>query len=894
MADSDDKIEVKIGAQADEMQQGVAQASDALQAGVNQMIELLQQLVTQSAESSAKIVEDEEKIAHAIEESSEESETALRRMTESIKEQTAEAHEQLEGFVNTINSVQRAFRLLGEVAMLGFVGEQILDLGKEFAEFAEQTSQAAQKTGLTTEKIQELSFAGQQNAVSTEQMQTSLIHLARSMAEAQAGSEQAENAFKSLGISADEIKGASLDEVLDKVANAFQTHADGAAKAALAQQLFGRAGTALIPTLNQGAEGLAKYAEQAKQLGVIMGQDDIEAGEKLNEQFDVLDSQMAALKLRAGSELAPAMTQIANAMLSVSSKGGPLDDMFSALGSVMKFVTAVAMGVGTAFQQMSELIATAVVAINAVVHGEFDLAVNEVKQGFTNMESQGNSYLSFLDKLYAKQDEAPSHAKEGEGGAKPQLQIQPGKDKNAADPVEIWRQQLEQQREASGDYFKQDLAGEEDFWTQKLALTAAGSKQQAAVLHELYQVRSQEAHAQLADDLAQDKAAYDADAQGSLDRVNIATQMAQRIGAAYGEESAQYKAALNEERKAAEEWHAEQQRLLSDQVQQSAQAAATQAAQDSEAAKNRYKLGQETSAQETAELIAAEGQRYSAEMNALEQQLGIYADDQKQYQKLLDEKTKATQEHTSNLQKINDQGAQQTQQKWNQAFKSIDSTLNSSVMGMIRGTQTFQQSVLKVGDSILNSSINWILEGAEKWIAGEAQKIAASQAASAVLQALGLEDATTSAVTQTSMATQEIASNAAVAAAGAYAATAAIPYVGPLLAPAAAAEAYTSVIAFEGLASAAGGYYQVPDDMLANIHKDEMVLPSWAASGMRNMLSGAPASGGGASASAAAGHTFNINTSLSGNSDAGFKALITQNAEHVTATVKKQLRNFQR
>ena len=80
------------------------------------------------------------------------------------------------------------------------------------------------------------------------------------------------------------------------------------------------------------------------------------------------------------------------------------------------------------------------------------------------------------------------------------------------------------------------------------------------------------------------------------------------------------------------------------------------------------------------------------------------------------------------------------------------------------------------------------------------------------------------------------------AAAGAYAATAAIPIVGPAAAPAAAAEAYAATMAFGATASAAGGWDKVPyDGAITELHKDEMVLPASIASPLRAMTAAMPA-----------------------------------------------------
>jgi hypothetical protein len=89
----------------------------------------------------------------------------------------------------------------------------------------------------------------------------------------------------------------------------------------------------------------------------------------------------------------------------------------------------------------------------------------------------------------------------------------------------------------------------------------------------------------------------------------------------------------------------------------------------------------------------------------------------------------------------------------------------------------------------------------------------------------------------------EISGNAAVAGSGAYAATAAIPVVGPGLAPAAAATAYSSAMSFIStlaIPSGAGGIWDV-DGGLTMLHEREMVLPAWAAQPLRSMLGGAAA-----------------------------------------------------
>ena len=95
-----------------------------------------------------------------------------------------------------------------------------------------------------------------------------------------------------------------------------------------------------------------------------------------------------------------------------------------------------------------------------------------------------------------------------------------------------------------------------------------------------------------------------------------------------------------------------------------------------------------------------------------------------------------------------------------------------------------------------------------------------------------------------------IASDAAQAASGAYSSAAQIPYVGWLIAPAAAATAAAAVMAY-----AEGGQLRVgAAEQPTMLHKDEMVWPGWAAHGARNMLA---SFSGGDFAVPRGGDTFN-------------------------------------
>jgi hypothetical protein len=136
-------------------------------------------------------------------------------------------------------------------------------------------------------------------------------------------------------------------------------------------------------------------------------------------------------------------------------------------------------------------------------------------------------------------------------------------------------------------------------------------------------------------------------------------------------------------------------------------------------------------------------------------------------------------------------------------------------------------------------------------------------------------------------AVKRIAIAAWEAAASVYASIAAIPYVGPFLAPAMALAAGALVLGFaKNIASAEGGWWQVPGNQMTQLHNNEMVLPATEAQGVRDLIANAqrgvkPAMAGGG------GDTFVIHAV-----DArSFKSLLMDNAPAVAGAVRSHARN---
>jgi hypothetical protein len=169
----------------------------------------------------------------------------------------------------------------------------------------------------------------------------------------------------------------------------------------------------------------------------------------------------------------------------------------------------------------------------------------------------------------------------------------------------------------------------------------------------------------------------------------------------------------------------------------------------------------------------------------------------------------------------------------------LESALDSSFSSMLRGTTSFTTGVHKLffnlGDELIVGVFHKMVSA---WVSSEVTKLSESTMVQSALKALHLQSLVTAKTTDAAEALADIDTKAAQAAAGAYAATVAIPYIGPIIAPAAAAEAEASVMAFASQVASAAGGMMVDKDQLALVHKNEMVLPSHISQGIQERVLG--------------------------------------------------------
>lgn len=190
------------------------------------------------------------------------------------------------------------------------------DIATETASFADDVDAAAQRTGVAAEALQELTHAASGSGFDLSSMAMSLGFLNKAMVQSKGGSKELAQLFKDLGVDVTGANGGflSAQDVLEQVADRFAEMPDGAEKSAAAVQLFGKSGAQMIPFLNKGADGIAELRAQARDLGLVLSEDQVKAGAKANDSWKLLKDTATGLKRTLGAELFPVLAEVAGGL----------------------------------------------------------------------------------------------------------------------------------------------------------------------------------------------------------------------------------------------------------------------------------------------------------------------------------------------------------------------------------------------------------------------------------------------------------------------------------------------------------------------------------------------------------------------------------------------------
>jgi hypothetical protein len=215
--------------------------------------------------------------------------------------------------------------LAGGTAIAAFAASM-----KSIIDTADEVNKASQKFGIAVEDLTSLRFAAKLADVEFGDLQTGLKKLAENSSLAAGGAKEQSAAFEAMGVAVKDAAGnvKQTDALLREIADKFAGYADGPTKAALAVELFGRSGVAMIPLLNN----LREAEKEAKALGAVFGKDLAKASEDFNDNLTRMNALFNASKISLANNLLPTLNKFLEQMIEGTKIAGGFTNALALFG----------------------------------------------------------------------------------------------------------------------------------------------------------------------------------------------------------------------------------------------------------------------------------------------------------------------------------------------------------------------------------------------------------------------------------------------------------------------------------------------------------------------------------------------------------------------------------
>ena len=241
------------------------------------------------------------------------------------------------------------------------VGKAVWDAANDTAEAFDVIDKGSQKLGLSRKAYQEWDYVLSQAGVDIESMSAGLKTLTNKIDDAKNGSVGAREMFQRLGISVEDLKNMSREDIFKATIQGFQGMADSTERAALANDLFGRSGQDLTALFNETAESTEALIQKAHEYGMIVGEDAVQAGVDFNDSLDTLKRAFEGLKNGLIAKMLPIFQNLIDGFTKlVSGSKGAAESIKGAVGGL---VLAVKDGISGLLSTILDYVLPAIIEI---------------------------------------------------------------------------------------------------------------------------------------------------------------------------------------------------------------------------------------------------------------------------------------------------------------------------------------------------------------------------------------------------------------------------------------------------------------------------------------------------------------------------------------------------
>ena len=252
-----------------------------------------------------------------------------------VNANTAKAKAGLAGIADKMKAVGRGATVAG-----GLITGLGVASVTQFATMGDEVQKMALRTGFSTEALSELRVAADLSGSSLKGMETGIRRMSKVIVDAKDGLAESKDALDRMGVSVDDLMGKSPEVQFEILTMALADMSDKTEQVATAQEVFGRAGTALLPMMAEGAAGLEAMKQKAHEMGVVFDQEAADKAARLADSFTTLKGSVQGVMLAIAEQLAPVITDVAEKVGTAISKISAWTDANPGLTQVIVLVSA--------------------------------------------------------------------------------------------------------------------------------------------------------------------------------------------------------------------------------------------------------------------------------------------------------------------------------------------------------------------------------------------------------------------------------------------------------------------------------------------------------------------------------------------------------------------------
>jgi hypothetical protein len=237
----------------------------------------------------------------------------------------------------------------GITAFSGSILGGLMATVRQFANVGSELADMSAATGVSAETLSALGYAAKQTGVDLGALHAGLRGMAKFTAQVAAGNKSAIKILDQLGISAASFMAASPEQRLALLADGLRNISDPGLRAALAMKTLGKSGEALLPMLAGGSAGLNAFIDRARELGIVITDEEAQKADALGDAWDDLLAVFGAVAFRTGAALADTMQAIIETVIVGAKAVGEFVQNNQGLVIALATAAVVGLAVGAVF-----------------------------------------------------------------------------------------------------------------------------------------------------------------------------------------------------------------------------------------------------------------------------------------------------------------------------------------------------------------------------------------------------------------------------------------------------------------------------------------------------------------------------------------------------------------